>query len=50
MFTGACKYKKHVYEHSCLSVRAFSSNLAHLVHLAQSFLSDFKGREVANLN
>ena len=34
--------KKHVYEHSCSSVRAFLSNLAHLAHLAQSILSDFK--------
>ena len=34
--------KKHVYEHSCSSVRAFWSILAHLAHLAQSILSDFK--------
>ena len=34
--------KKHVYEHSCASVGAFLSILAHLAHLAQSILSDFK--------
>ena len=34
--------RKHVYEHRCSSVGAFLSILAHLAHLAQSFLSDFK--------
>ena len=34
--------RKHVYEHSCSSVRAFLRILAHLAHLAQSILSDFK--------
>ena len=29
--------RKHVYEHSCSSVRVFSSIPAHLAHLAQSF-------------
>ena len=34
--------RKHVYEHSCSSVRAFLSISAHLANLAQSVLSDFK--------
>jgi len=29
--------RKHVYEHSCSSVRVFLSILAHLAHLAQFF-------------
>ena len=33
--------KKHVSEQSCSSVRAFSSILAHLAHLACAFFSDF---------
>ena len=34
---------KHVYEHSCLSVRVFFSILAQLAHLAQSFFLIFNG-------
>ena len=34
--------KKTVYEHGCSSVRAFLSILAHLAHLGQSILFDFK--------
>ena len=39
---GHANTRKHVYEHSCSSVRVFLSILAHLAHLAQSFFSDFK--------
>ena len=31
--------RKHVNEHSCLSVRVFLCSLAHSAHLAQSFFS-----------
>ena len=34
---GHANTRKHVYEHSCLSVRVFLSILAHLAHLAQFF-------------
>ena len=34
--------RKHVFEHSCSSVRMFLSILAHLAHLAQSFFFFFK--------
>ena len=34
--------RKQVDEHSCSSMRAFLSISAHLAHLAQSIISDFK--------
>ena len=41
--------KEHVYEHSCSFVSAFLSILAHLDHLAQSILSDFKYDKWTNI-
>ena len=35
--------KKHVSEHSCSSVRVFLSILAHLAHLAQTFVVILNG-------
>ena len=40
---GHANTRKHVYEHSCLSVRVFLSILAHLAHLAQSFFLILNG-------
>ena len=34
--------RKHVYEHSCSSLRVFLSILAHFAHLAQSFFFWFQ--------
>ena len=41
--------RKHVYEHSCSSVRVILSISAHSAHLAQSFFSGFKGNKWANV-
>ena len=40
---GHANTRKHVYEHSCSSVRVFLSILAHLAHLAQSFFLILNG-------
>ena len=39
---GRANTRKYAYENSCISLRVFLQILAHLVHLAQSFFSDFK--------
>ena len=41
--------RKHVYEHSCSSMRVCWSILAHLAHLAQFFFLDFKCNKWINI-